>query len=57
MRFRILKRGKGNQARLGVIETAHGSIQTPAFVPVGTQATVKGLTPDQLKELENEINQ
>src|SRR5690625_2147567 len=36
------------EARLGRIRTAHGSIDTPSFVPVGTQATVKGLAPDQL---------
>ena len=36
------------EARLGRIRTAHGSIETPSFVPVGTQATVKGLAPDQL---------
>jgi queuine tRNA-ribosyltransferase len=37
-------------ARLGRLQTAHGSVETPVFMPVGTQATVKGLTPDQLKE-------
>jgi queuine tRNA-ribosyltransferase len=35
-------------ARLGVLETPHGVIDTPAFMPVGTRATVKGLTPDQI---------
>src|SRR5271154_4953811 len=35
-------------ARLGLLETRSGSVATPAFMPVGTQATVKGLTPDQL---------
>ena len=33
---------------MGLLETRHGSVETPAFMPVGTQATVKGLTPDQL---------
>jgi queuine tRNA-ribosyltransferase/7-cyano-7-deazaguanine tRNA-ribosyltransferase len=51
MKFKILKKAKNNQARLGVIETKHGEIHTPAFVPVGTQATVKGLTVEQLKEI------
>src|SRR5437016_4573405 len=37
-------------ARLGRVQTAHGTFETPAFMPVGTQATVKGLTPIQLKE-------
>ena len=39
------------QARAGVIRTAHGFIRTPAYVPVGTQATVKSLTPDELSKL------
>jgi queuine tRNA-ribosyltransferase len=34
--------------RVGRLETPHGSVDTPAFLPVGTQATVKGVTPDQL---------
>src|SRR5438477_128569 len=38
------------QARVGGLETAHGVVETPAFMPVGTQATVKGLTPDQLRD-------
>jgi queuine tRNA-ribosyltransferase len=38
----------GSGARLGLLETRHGALETPAFMPVGTQATVKGLTPDQL---------
>jgi queuine tRNA-ribosyltransferase len=37
-------------ARLGRLSTAHGSVETPVFMPVGTQATVKGLTPVQLEE-------
>jgi queuine tRNA-ribosyltransferase len=36
-------------ARVGRLETLHGVVETPAFMPVGTQATVKGLTPDQLR--------
>ena len=38
-------------ARLGRLQTPHGSVDTPVFMPVGTQATVKGLTPAQLEEL------
>ena len=41
----------GTQARLGRIDTPHGSIETPEFLPVGTLATVKGLMPKQLEEL------
>lgn len=49
--FRLLKKDKKTNARLGVITTPHGKISTPAFVPVGTQASVKSLTPEELKEL------
>lgn len=38
-------------ARLGRLETPHGVIDTPVFMPVGTQATVKGLTPQQLEDV------
>lgn len=41
----------GKLGRAGVIRTPHGDIPTPAFVPVGTKATVKALTPEQLREL------
>jgi queuine tRNA-ribosyltransferase len=37
------------QARVGRLETPHGAVETPVFMPVGTQGTVKGLTPDQVK--------
>ena len=38
-------------ARLGTVHTPHGSFETPAFMPVGTQATVKGMSPEELKSL------
>ncbi len=41
---------KQSGARRGVIHTPHGDIQTPIFMPVGTQATVKSMTPEELKE-------
>ncbi len=41
---------KQTGARRGVIHTKHGDIQTPVFMPVGTQATVKSMTPEELKE-------
>lgn len=47
--FEILARQK--RARTGVFKTPHGDILTPIFAPVGTQATVKSLTPQQLTEL------
>lgn len=46
---------KSNNARLGRFSTLHGDIQTPIFMPVGTQATVKGVTPMQLDEIETQI--
>ncbi len=42
-------------ARAGILHTPHGDILTPIFMPVGTQATVKAVTPAQLKELEVQI--
>lgn len=47
--FQILHKSRSSRARLGVIRTAHGEIQTPAFIPVGTQATVKSLTPEEIR--------
>jgi queuine tRNA-ribosyltransferase/7-cyano-7-deazaguanine tRNA-ribosyltransferase len=46
--FTVTHQLAGTAARLGRIETAHGVVDTPAFLPVGTQATVKTLTPDDL---------
>lgn len=43
------------RARAGVIETPHGTIYTPVFMPVGTQATVKTMTPEEVEELGAEI--
>jgi queuine tRNA-ribosyltransferase len=48
-KFKLLA-NEGN-ARAGVFSTPHGDIQTPVFAPVGTQATVKAITPSQLEEL------
>ena len=42
-------------ARAGLLHLAHGRVATPAFMPVGTQATVKGVTPEELEELGAEI--
>jgi queuine tRNA-ribosyltransferase len=49
--FRIEHKLPGKLGRAGTIETPHGVIQTPAFVTVGTKATVKALTPLQVKDL------
>jgi queuine tRNA-ribosyltransferase len=49
VRFTTLARDPGTSARRGRLSTPHGPVETPAFMPVGTQATVKGLTPDQVR--------
>lgn len=46
---------KHTKARSGIIHTPHGEIETPAFVPVGTQGTVKTLTPDEILELGTQL--
>lgn len=48
--YELLHIDKSTGARRGVIHTPHGDIQTPVFMPVGTQATVKSLTPEELKK-------
>lgn len=48
--FTITEKLAGKHGRAGVLETPHGRIETPAFIPVGTQATLKSLTPEQLAE-------
>jgi len=49
--FELTYQDAQTHARCGIIHTPHGDIETPAFVPVGTQATVKSLNVDELKEL------
>lgn len=49
--FSIVARASECEARAGVLRTGHGAIETPAFMPVGTLATVKGLTPADLESL------
>src|SRR3990172_3483341 len=51
LRFRIGVRGRATLARTGVVATERGEFRTPAFLPVGTAATVKGVWPFQLKEM------
>ncbi len=51
MKFNIEKKMPGKLGRAGQIETPHGVINTPAFIVVGTKATVKALTPEQVKGL------
>ena len=49
--FEVAHRAGPSGARAGLLTTPHGAIQTPAFAPVGTKGSVKGIAPDQLKEL------
>lgn len=49
LEFNITHHLTGTQARAGIITTPHGLIETPAFIPVGTSATLKSLTPEQLE--------
>jgi queuine tRNA-ribosyltransferase len=51
--FKLLS--KDGSARAGLLSTPHGAVETPVFMPVGTQATVKSLTPAQLEELNVQI--
>ncbi len=51
IRFQVTKRDRNSDGRLGILHTPRGDVQTPAFMPVGTQATVKGLTPEELRAL------
>lgn len=53
--FRITGRDHSTDGRVGLLRTPHGEVSTPAFMPVGTQATVKGLTPEELKGIGCEI--
>lgn len=49
--FTILKKDAKTRARLALLKTAHGVIETPAFMPVGTQGSVKAMLPRDLKEI------
>ena len=53
--FRVVGEDRATRARLGVLETPHGCVQTPVFMPVGTQATVKAMTPEEVRDLGGEI--
>ncbi|MBN2897801.1 MAG: tRNA guanosine(34) transglycosylase Tgt [Clostridia bacterium] len=53
--YELLKECKQSGARLGKLHTPHGIIETPIFMPVGTQATVKSLTPEDLHDVEAQI--
>ncbi|RAP27144.1 tRNA guanosine(34) transglycosylase Tgt [Candidatus Marinamargulisbacteria bacterium SCGC AG-333-B06] len=53
--FTIKQRCSKTNARLGELRTPHGILETPVFMPVGTQATIKSLTPDQIISTKSQI--
>ena len=53
--FTTIQSDSTTQARLGALQTAHGSVATPAFMPVATQGTVKSMTPQELRTIGAEI--
>jgi queuine tRNA-ribosyltransferase len=55
MNFSLITQCPRTSARAGLLETAHGTIETPIFMPVGTQATVKAMTPEELEALGAQI--
>ena len=55
IKFEVLKKHSHSSARLGILETPRGKIDTPCFMPVGTQATVKALTRENLESIGAQI--
>ncbi|MBI3638249.1 tRNA guanosine(34) transglycosylase Tgt [Candidatus Wolfebacteria bacterium] len=55
MEFKILKKSKKSRARLGILKTPHGEIETPSLVPVATQATIKTLSSDEVLKTKSQI--
>jgi len=53
--FTLINEGSGTKCRLGRIQTSHGEFDTPSFMPVGTQGTVKAMTPEGLKKIGAQI--
>lgn len=51
IRYELIKECPATGARAGLLHTPHGTIDTPVFMPVGTQATVKAMSPEELKEM------
>ncbi len=55
IKYNLLKTEKNTKARLGTIETNHGTVETPMFMPVGTRATVKTLSVEELYDVNSGI--
>ncbi len=55
MKFEVTARDKATRARVGLLHTSHGIVETPAFMPVGTAGSVKGITQEELEQLGAQI--
>ena len=55
VKYELIKKCKQTGARRGRLHTPHGIIETPIFMPVGTQATVKAMSPEELKDMDAQI--
>ena len=55
VKYNLIKNEKNTKARLGTIETNYGVYDTRMFMPVGTRATVKGITPDEIYDIKSGI--
>lgn len=53
--FRVIKQSRRSKARIGILETAHGTVETPALVAVATQGVIKGLRNEDLTETKTQI--
>ena len=50
MKFEVIAKDGGTQARTGRLTTPHGTVDTPVFMPVGTAGSVKGVTPEEVRD-------
>lgn len=55
IKYKLLKKSSESRARLGLLETSHGLVETPAIVPVATQATVKTLSSDEVLQTKTQL--
>lgn len=55
MNFKVIKSDKNSSARIGLLKTEHGEIQTPIFMPIGTQGAVKTVTPAELLQVKTQL--
>ena len=55
IKYKLIKESNECMARLGIVTTPHGSFETPVFMPVGTQGTVKAMIREELEEIGSKI--